>query len=82
MPDVPTLPTVPAKTESPRMKAIKRFAKVAAAALLASAIGWAAGPDATDVVGKEYAVIITVVLIPLLSAAQKALGEDNSSGAA
>jgi hypothetical protein len=50
-----------------------RLAKVAAVAAIAAVIGWLSGPDAAAVVGTQYAVIITVLLIPALSAVEKAL---------
>lgn len=63
--------------ESNRVKALKRFAKVAGAALVAAAASWAAGPDFANVVGTQYAVVLFAVLTPVLSALQKALTEQN-----
>lgn len=61
--------------DSTRVAALKRFAKVAAAALLGAAAGWVVGPDVANVVGTQYAVVVAMILTPLISAAQKALGE-------
>ncbi len=50
-----------------------RLAKVAGAAALAAAIGFLSGPEAVGIIGTQYAVIVTVLLIPALSAVEKVL---------
>lgn len=65
MPDV--------QVESTESKALKRFAKVAAVAVLSAAVAWISGPDAIAVFGTENMVIFGAILIPVLSALEKAL---------
>ena len=52
--------------------ALRRFAKVAAAALLAALVGWLASPDVADIVGTQNAVLISGILVPILSGLEKA----------
>lgn len=52
--------------------ALERFAKVLGATAAAAAIGFLSGPDAATVFGKQDAVILAMVLVPILSAAEKA----------
>ena len=48
-----------------------RFVRSSAAVALAGLIGFIASPAALDIVGDKYAVLITAVAIPVLTAADK-----------
>lgn len=50
-----------------------RFLRVGAAGVVAYVIAWLAGPDVTELLGAERAVLLAAVLTPLLAALEKAL---------
>lgn len=51
--------------------ALRRFAKVVAAGAVAAAIGWLSGPDVADLVGTQGQLVVTLILVPFLSALEK-----------
>lgn len=51
--------------------ALRRFAKVVGAAVIAAVIAWLASPDVADLVGDDRAKLLALVLIPVLSGIEK-----------
>lgn len=51
--------------------ALRRFAKVVGAAIVAGVIAWLSGPDVADLLGTDRAKLLALVLIPVLSGIEK-----------
>ena len=52
---------------------VLRFVRVLVLTVLGLVAAWAASPDALALVGKEYAVLVTALVVPALAAADKYL---------
>lgn len=68
-----------ASTDSVKVAALKRFAKVIGALVLGAAAGWVAGPDFANVVGTQNAVVLAGIASAVVSALQKVLGEGDGA---
>jgi hypothetical protein len=61
------------ETSVNKKRILVRFVRILVLTVLGLVAAWAASPDALAIVGKEYAVVVTALVVPALASADKYL---------